>query len=59
MDGGLRGLAQGSRPLRVHRLAPSRRLEPMMLDFRAAGLARMLVQGAEDAAVFLSGLKLL
>jgi hypothetical protein len=31
----------------------------MMLDFRAAGLARMLAQGAEDAKTFLSTLKLL
>ena len=59
VDGGLRGLARAPRPPRVHRLAPSRRLEPMMLDFRAAGLARMLAQGAGDATAFLSGLKLL
>lgn len=59
VDGGLEGLQRSSRPPRVHRLAPSRRLEPMMLDFRAAGLAKMLAQGADDAKVFLSRLKLL
>lgn len=41
-------------PPRVFRLAPSRRLEPMMLDFRAAGLRRMLAVGAEDAAALLA-----
>ncbi|MEQ1919891.1 MAG: hypothetical protein ABL955_11885, partial [Elusimicrobiota bacterium] len=59
VDGGLNGLLSSSQPPRIHRLAPSRRLEPMMLDFRAAGLARMLAQGAEDAKTFLSTLKLL
>lgn len=59
VDGGLKGLENSDRPPRVHRLSPSRRLQPMMLDFRAAGLAQMLNQGAEDAKVFLSTLKLL
>lgn len=54
VDEGLRGLLRGGKPPRVRRLAPSRRLEPMMLDFRAAGLARMLEQGARDAEAFLS-----
>lgn len=59
VDDGIRGLLRSSRPPRVHRLAPSRRLEPMMLDFRAAGLAKMLAQGADDAKAFLSHSKLL
>lgn len=59
VDAGLRGLLGGKNPPRVHRLAPSRRLEPMMLDFRAAGLARMLEQGARDAEAFLAAGKLL
>ncbi len=59
VDEGLEPLLRASRPPRVHRLAPSRRLEPMMLDFRAAGLARMLAQGTEDAKSFLSRSKLL
>ena len=51
VDGGLDELARrAERPARVFRLAPSRRLEPMMLDFRAAGLRAMLALGAEDAA---------
>lgn len=54
VDEGLQPLLRSDRPPRVFRLAPSRRLEPMMLDFRAAGLARMLAHGAEDAAAFLS-----
>lgn len=55
VDEGLRPLLGSSRPPRVYRLAPSKPLEPMMLDFRAAGLARMLAQGAADAKAFLSG----
>ena len=47
-------LMRVERPPRVFRLEPSRRLEPMMLDFRAAGLRRMLAQGAEDAAALLA-----
>ena len=54
IDEGLQALLRGAHPPRVHRLAPSRRLEPMMLDFRAAGLARMLAQGAADADAFLA-----
>lgn len=59
IDDGLQALVNADRPPRVHRLAPSRRLEPMMLDFRAAGLAAMLAQGARDAEGFLSSSKLL
>lgn len=59
VDDGLQALLNSDRPPRVHRLEPSRRLEPMMLDFRAAGLATMLEQGARDAEAFLSASKLL
>jgi predicted acylesterase/phospholipase RssA len=59
VDEGLQALLNSDRPPRVHRLEPSRRLEPMMLDFRAAGLAAMLAQGTRDAEAFLSGAKLL
>ncbi|MFI5362730.1 MAG: patatin-like phospholipase family protein [Elusimicrobiota bacterium] len=45
-------LSAESQP-RVIRLAPSRRLEPMMLDFRARGLRKMLALGAEDARAVL------
>ncbi len=54
VDEGLAPLLRAAKPPRVLRLAPSRALEPMMLDFRAAGLARMLAQGTEDAKAFLS-----
>lgn len=53
VDEGLQTLLRLNRPPRVHRLAPSRRLEPMMLDFRNAGLTQMLTQGAADASAFL------
>lgn len=53
VDGALEGLARMARPPRVERLAPSRRLEPMMLDFRAAGISDMLALGARDARAFL------
>jgi hypothetical protein len=56
VDKGLEDLLMRTeRPVRVFRLAPSRRLEPMMLDFRSAGLSRMLALGAEDAAALLDG----
>ena len=55
VDEGLKELfLRAERPPRVFRLAPSRRLEPSMLDFRAAGLQRMLALGAEDAAALLA-----
>lgn len=54
VDAGLEPLLRASKPPRVHRLAPSRPLEPMMLDFRAAGIARMLAQGTADAKAFLA-----
>jgi NTE family protein len=55
VDGGVSGLfLSAARPPRVFRLAPSRRLAPMMLDFRAPGLAAMLAQGADDARAFLA-----
>lgn len=41
-------------PPRVFRLAPSRRLAPMMLDFRSPGLKDMLALGAQDAAALLA-----
>jgi predicted acylesterase/phospholipase RssA len=52
IDDGLKGLARSKNPPRVHRLSPSIALEPMMLDFRAAGLAKMILQGAADAGAF-------
>ncbi|MBI5246300.1 MAG: patatin-like phospholipase family protein [Elusimicrobia bacterium] len=52
VDDALLPLLSAGRPL--YRLAPSRRLDPLMLDFRSAGLARMLAQGAEDAKAFLA-----
>jgi len=54
VDEGLAPLLRSANPPRVRRLAPSRRLEPMMLDFRKAGLAKMLAQGAADAHAFLA-----
>lgn len=53
VDEGVRPLLNSGRH-RVFRLAPSKALEPMMLDFRAAGIARMLAQGAADARAFLA-----
>jgi predicted acylesterase/phospholipase RssA len=55
VDDGVAGLARAERPPRVHRVAPSRRLEPLILDFRAAGVKDMLARGAEDARAFLAG----
>lgn len=54
VDDGLRPLLNSAAGPRVYRLPPSRRLAPMMLDFRAAGLRSLLVQGGEDAARFLA-----
>jgi predicted acylesterase/phospholipase RssA len=47
-------LLRAERPPRVFRLAPSRRLEPMMLDFRAPALREMLALGARDASALLA-----
>ena len=55
IDEGLEGLRRSKNPPRIHRLSPSLALKPMMLDFRAAGLAKMLLQGGADASAFLSG----
>ncbi len=52
VDGGLASLLRSKNPPRIHRLSPSKALEPMMLDFRAAGLAKMIIQGATDAGAF-------
>lgn len=54
VDEGLQPLLHSDRPPRVFRLAPSKRLEPMMLDFRKAGIAGMLAQGARDGRDFLA-----
>ncbi|MFI5346524.1 MAG: patatin-like phospholipase family protein [Elusimicrobiota bacterium] len=54
VDEGAAGLARGERPPRVYRVAPSRRLEPLILDFRAAGVKDLLARGAEDARAFLA-----
>ena len=55
VDNGLKELLMtAERPPRVFRLAPSRRLEPSMLDFRKRGLREMLTLGAQDAAAFLA-----
>lgn len=55
IDRGLQTLLEGPHePPRVFRLAPSRRLTPMMLDFRSPGLKDMLALGAEDAAALLA-----
>ena len=52
VDDALRPLLAAGRP--VYRLAPSRRLRPLMLDFRSSGIADMLAQGAADAEEFLA-----
>lgn len=54
VDEGVQGLLHAPNPPKVYRLAPSKRLEPMMLDFRAAGLKALLAQGAADARAFLA-----
>lgn len=55
VDKGLATFLEGpNAPPRVFRLAPSRRLAPMMLDFRSPGLKEMLALGAEDAAALLA-----
>lgn len=53
VDAGVASLLALERSPRVHRLEPSRRLEPMMLDFRAAGVKDLLARGAADARAFL------
>ena len=55
VDRGLNTLLERKEgPPRVFRLAPSRRLAPMMLDFRSPGLKDMLALGAADAAALLA-----
>lgn len=54
VDEGLEALLRSDRPPRVFRLAPSKALEPVMLDFRAKGVAKMLAQGSADADAFLA-----
>ncbi len=54
VDEGVDSLARAARPPRVYRVEPSIRLEPMMLDFRRAGVQTMLEQGAADARAFLA-----
>jgi len=55
VDRGLKTFLEGENaPPRVFRLAPSRRLAPMMLDFRSPGLKEMLALGARDAAALLA-----
>ena len=54
IDEGLAALLRGPRPPRAYRLSPSRRLEPMMLDFRAAGVRDLLARGGADARAFLA-----
>ena len=54
VDGGIAGLLRSERPPRTYRLAPSRRLEPLILDFRAAAIHDMLARGAADARSFLA-----
>lgn len=54
VDEGLAPLLDSARPPQVHRLAPSRRLTPIVLDFRASGLREMLALGAADARAFLA-----
>lgn len=52
---GVAGLLRAPNPPRVYRLAPSRRLKTLMLDFRKKGAAPMLAQGRDDARAFLAG----
>lgn len=54
VDEGTADLLRFERPPRVYRVSPSRRLEPMMLDFRAAAIKDMLLLGASDARAFLA-----
>jgi len=49
IDEGLKPLLGGKHPPRVLRLPPSRRLEPVILDFRRAGLQEMFDLGERDA----------
>jgi predicted acylesterase/phospholipase RssA len=54
VDRGVTGLLAGDEPPRVYRLSPSRRLKPLMLDFRAKVAVPMLAQGRHDARAFLA-----
>lgn len=55
VDRGLAGFVERPEaPPRVFRLAPSRRLAPMMLDFRSPGLKDMLALGGADASALLA-----
>jgi predicted acylesterase/phospholipase RssA len=55
VDDGVRALLHAGKTPRVFRLHPSRRLEPLMLDFRAAGVKDLLARGGSDARGFLDG----
>jgi hypothetical protein len=54
VDRGVAGLLRAENPPRVYRLHPSRRLKPMMLDFRGKHAAPMLEQGRADARALLA-----
>ena len=54
VDDGVASLLKASPSARVYRLEPSRRLEPLVLDFRAGAARPLVARGGEDARVFLA-----
>ncbi len=53
-DEAFAALARGGTRARVRRWTPSRRLEPLVLDFRRAGLDALTALGREDARALLA-----
>lgn len=54
VDDGVASLLKGLPSPRVYRLEPSRRLEPLVLDFRARAARPLVARGGEDARAFLA-----
>lgn len=54
VDDGVASLLKSSTAPRVYRLQPSRRLEPLVLDFRAGAARPLVARGGEDARAFLA-----
>lgn len=54
IDEGVSSLLRAKRPPRVHRIAPSRRLDSVMLEFSARSIAPRLSLGATDVRAYLA-----
>ena len=54
IDEGVSSLLRAKRPPRVHRIAPSRRLDSVMLEFSARSILPRLPMGARDVRAYLA-----